>query len=774
MSKVLLPLKIIVMLILGACLVLFYPQGWGDLSLITEEHLILLLLMLCGIFICNFFVVSVRFLILYRQLGYNLTYTQAYEACLAGQIANLFFLPFVGSMLGQRTKLLSYKIPNSIIAFAVIYERIFVSAVGAGLSLLCLFIYFKSSLLSEFKVPPFLLESAFSFTLITSLFMWKGLHEKEWVAIKSWINLKSIKYTFFLFLVTTVGWIIAASAFGFGIAFLTDMTQIPAFIAGGIVTSFIASLPVSINGWGIREIATITVFGTLGVLKLDALCVSVCIGIASILAIFVILGIDKLRQRFFKKTSVAVFTESITHNLTLDAVTQKAVGFMGYLASFLILFMFHLQQNTYQISINLADVLAFAGLFIFTTEVLLKKRPLDYIIPSTQLFLIFFTVVLTIALMTGLINFGFSKWAFFTRYIGWFCLMGYFGLGVLCKIYLPSRAVQNILNFLVFASCAILFLKYTFYFVHDIGLIPLNHLSFNLEGYALNRNAFAFQLLIVTLLQFNRCAKNVTKGFKLTIHDCSLSILIAGIIMTASRAAWVTLAVLVPVYLLLRAIPPKNLIKYAVTTGFFVLIFSVARDHMLFVSALFKNHAIGSTETKTFLTESMDILASVFKNANNVSDKRSRIIALSDEGSNAERLYTWLQGIKMGLSSPFLGAGLGAFLNNEIITNGRKLIIHSTPIWIWAECGLLGLSLVFWHGTHWVKHIFNVLHKSIKLKEIAKQDNHTLVGLFIVFITMGLAHDILYQRIFWFILGITIVRRIKSTRKRPLNPQNSK
>ena len=49
----------------------------------------------------------------------------------------------------------------------------------------------------------------------------------------------------------------------------------------------------------------------------------------------------------------------------------------------------------------------------------------------------------------------------------------------------------------------------------------------------------------------------------------------------------------------------------------------------------------------------------------------------------------------MFLSHPLFGAGLGAFIGEQVRATGTPLIIHSTPVWLLAETGLVGFAVFF-------------------------------------------------------------------------------
>ncbi len=62
----------------------------------------------------------------------------------------------------------------------------------------------------------------------------------------------------------------------------------------------------------------------------------------------------------------------------------------------------------------------------------------------------------------------------------------------------------------------------------------------------------------------------------------------------------------------------------------------------------------------------------------------------TSETSNAERIMTLKGGLKLFLAHPVFGAGLGAFVFDYFKESGRVQVIHSTPLWLLAELGVVG------------------------------------------------------------------------------------
>jgi hypothetical protein len=105
------------------------------------------------------------------------------------------------------------------------------------------------------------------------------------------------------------------------------------------------------------------------------------------------------------------------------------------------------------------------------------------------------------------------------------------------------------------------------------------------------------------------------------------------------------------------------------------------------------------------------------------------------------------EAIKMWLDSPLIGGGLGVFLVEKAELFGYPLIIHSTPLWILAEFGLVGLAVLGWAAYALVRYL--VIRKAWK----GPPATRALVLLLLAFAAFCQLHEVLYQRIFWLALG---------------------
>lgn len=114
-------------------------------------------------------------------------------------------------------------------------------------------------------------------------------------------------------------------------------------------------------------------------------------------------------------------------------------------------------------------------------------------------------------------------------------------------------------------------------------------------------------------------------------------------------------------------------------------------------------------------------------------------------------MVTIIGGLKLFVEHPIFGAGLGAFRSQMILaTNGLPLVIHSTPLWLLAELGIVGflafaIPTIYVLSTEWRRaRIHN------------DQASAVIILSFVAFAVMSGPADMLYQRTFWLVVGAAL------------------
>ena len=114
--------------------------------------------------------------------------------------------------------------------------------------------------------------------------------------------------------------------------------------------------------------------------------------------------------------------------------------------------------------------------------------------------------------------------------------------------------------------------------------------------------------------------------------------------------------------------------------------------------------------------------------------------------SFAERFKSMQDGLELFVNHPIFGAGLGAYMDAQTHI-GDPLVIHSTPLWILAEMGVVGFAVFAWFGWQLTQTAF----------QSKTAEGAALLLMVVGFCTMAAVHDMMYQRSIWLLAGALLV-----------------
>jgi hypothetical protein len=248
----------------------------------------------------------------------------------------------------------------------------------------------------------------------------------------------------------------------------------------------------------------------------------------------------------------------------------------------------------------------------------------------------------------------------------------------------------------------------------DIGLGVVDRLGVDFtpglievraSGLSQNSNAFAFVLLLVF-------SALIALEQRIAARVALMAVALTGIWFTGSRAAFVAVPTLIIAAFAMGA-PLRPMLKAVIAAG--VSIVAIAGIEIVATGAL--SSFVG--------VPILSVLG------------RTDIVT-------AQHFQTIIDGWAMFLAHPLFGAGLGAYMNGQIAATGVPLIIHSTPMWLLAETGVIGFA------------VFGIAALRLFFDSIRHRGDRTALLLMLVLGaigTMAMAHEMLYQRAFWLLLG---------------------
>jgi len=676
------------------------------------------------IFALNLVLVSFRLGMLLSYFGVKVPFGVTANASIQGHFASLFFISLFGQVAGRQSVLRHYGTQPVFIAALTAIERVILFLVSASLGLIGAAWIFDGLQISEFLNRTPLTQMFFVAGLALAASLWFGRTEFTKLLVRGIQSKRNYSQLAEAASITLLGQSLVLGAFvlaGYG---LVPQIGFWNLLAAAAVTSFAASLPISVNGWGVREIAAVFAFGAVGIPASAALSISILVGLSStavVLATFLYVlknPVKKKHNPYQREESPSPFQ------------SKMAAWGLSIAVAIFILFQLHVPLQGGVINLNLADPFAVLALAAVTTQYFFTRVPPRWSVPRFNLILIVVSLLLLFAFLNGIQVIGVTQWALAGRLMGWIVLLGYLSIGILTVSYLGKLGVWRFVETLIATSVVIILFHAIMRYLAFSGWIESDAMALNFEGFSGNRNAFAFQLLSCSLLLLTYTAKQKSQrpvefailryeirreGVYAILHG----VILAGLVFTGSRAGMLTGFLLV-LFTGITNFSDRRILLKSIFYGCLVWMFFA-----LFLPWLSQQFLVEETNAR-FAVQSI----------------------LSQDSSNMERWETIRHGFEMWKASPWIGAGLGVFIETSSQWLKEPNVIHSTPIWILAEFGLCGAAIL-------IAIFFWILVITIQ-NGLNKPANRAAVMLLGVFVIFGLVHEIFYQRIFWLVLGLCL------------------
>ncbi|MEQ1796227.1 MAG: O-antigen ligase family protein [Nitrospira sp.] len=411
---------------------------------------------------------------------------------------------------------------------------------------------------------------------------------------------------------------------------------------------------------------------------------------------------------------------------SVSEIEKFAAWGLSMVVAVAVFFQAHISLPGGPINLNLADPFAVLALAGVSLHVLFTRQLPVWRISQFNLALGVISLLLLLGFMHGWLEIGITQWALGGRLLGWLVLLGYLSAGYLIVANVGTHGLRRFAETLIATAAVVVILQVVLRLLFHWGVNTGAHFTKNFEGYAGNRNAFAFQLLAgVALLLgyfqvYARHNFNLQRPARPWIFSLLLGILLAGLVWNGSRTGMLV-GMLVLLLAGLDRLADRRMLSWGV-------IFATLLWCVVWLAA----------------------------HQGDLSGNISVQSSLSSESSNLERWETLIHGLEMWRQSPVLGAGLGVFHAKSPVWAGHPQVIHSTPLWILAEFGLLGGA-----GFGWA--FFLLARHAIRFGRTQPARRILLLSL-LAFSIFSLAHEIFYQRIFWIVLGAVLAQPFASSR----------
>jgi len=638
-----------------------------------------------------------------RDLGYRLSFRDAMAGFTYGQVMGAVFFQLAGQLLARSAVLARRQVPPSATILITGYERLaalFISlllaAIAAGYLFGAISLDYRQGGAAFIKIVA----GAALVVAGGAAFIWGKLLISQLPPITrgtarglAWNAAISLSIQIF----TMIAYVVLALT-------LVPDISIAKLAAAAALVMLAASLPISMAGWGIREMSAIYVLGTLGVSADVSFMIAFSIGILS-LAVVGILALVGLRDTAANVKPREPSANSIDYAALLDTALPIA-------AATAVFFQLFLPLKSGLISVNIADPIVVMAASIFAYNHFRQPLP-SWRLPYFNLLICLASFALVAGYLHGYGQFGWSQWAFANKLVGWPILLCYGATGALIVYRMRDAGFDLLLRTFVATGLIIFSFDYAISIAYWSGVVFLKPIvQLPIEGFSQNRNAFAFQLILAL------CILLATRWPYRAIW---LGITIGGVIITGSRAGYITLTAVLMVSFYFSWIDRRQAAVAGALAGMIVIASELVPALAHLANFLMSSSASGSS------------------GSSNIANM------ISGSYSDAERLQSLVGGWRLFLTHPIFGAGLGAFMEDQI-RRGTTLVIHSTPIWLLAEFGIVGFILL----SAPIILIFRAEILSLRHIDVA---GCLLILVMIAFSVMSQAHEILYQRTFWILVG---------------------
>ncbi len=684
-------------------------------------------LILVAIFLINIFLVNIRLQEIFSFFGQKLAFGIVLRATLSSFLGSLFLGSFFGQSMGRQVSLRNCDVSPETISAITIVERVLTVLIGGSLCLAGSFWIFSANSVLEWTNSSNLVLLTYTILLCVAAVLFVDAQKKKQKPIRPSLSHKKALPAVKIIGVSCAAQILTFVAFiiiAFEVAPNTDFFNL---LAATTVIVFASSLPLSVNGWGIRELTSIAVLGEIGIPASSALVVSLSVGICANISFAVLL------PYLLKNPTQTLASPVVALTQNNKRMLQSLNYFLITLTSVVILAQVKIKPFSVAFSFNLADpfVLMYVSAVV-AIAIKAKKLP-KWSVPKLNLYIALFTIVLIYGLLKGYTAIGFTEWAFYGRALGWLVLLAYLLFGFFIVNQLRQVGIVRVTEVMILSLSTIIIMSFFTNTLFLMGIIssPLNYEN-QFSGLVMNRNAFAFQLLICSALylvfspflnanQLRMHGHRVLKHF--LPYEALHGIIVLGIYLAGSRAGIITWLLVSSIFMFAGVLKPKPILR---SIGYALAIFLI----LTFVSFLLLNSEF------------------LFNQELAITSNTALQPYFSAAHSDTLRWDTVVRGIKMWTDNPIFGSGLGVFFAASANFYGKSTVIHSTPIWVLAELGLVGLTLL-------AAICFN-FYKSAFVHDLKKPKNACLLMIMTIFLIFGLVHEIFYQRIFWLAIGLCL------------------
>jgi O-antigen ligase/polysaccharide polymerase Wzy-like membrane protein len=437
-----------------------------------------------------------------------------------------------------------------------------------------------------------------------------------------------------------------------------------------------------------------------------------------------------------------------------------------------------LTAGTAEIRISLSDAVLLLALPMLGWTLLRGKVSLPLIPLGATLWLGVLTVWLTVAFVHGRMAMGaWQSWAVLNKYVGWYVLLLYFALGasVATADTDKGRTFQAFLQIFVATASMIGLAGFARVIGAQMGWRDIGLLWNRQEGLLANPNAFGVAMASTWALLTTMGRE--TPIFTRRLDQTAAGIAVVAVGYSGSRSAQIALICAGALLLVLGITDWRRLARNLAVAALIVAIIAVLRieyvNWALAVLTFALNHLLFAVrwsiaEASCGLEVGLHWVMSLFGYdlgpacaAEPISAAAAEIPSLppltrnfvpgllsaTESMSVDQRMSITVAAFEMWREAPLWGVGLGTFFHEQVAAGVKPpQLIHTSGLWLLTETGILGAALVGGFGLYclWL------LHKR------AEPICRAMIGVITVFAIGSIGNELMYQRYFWFFLGLAL------------------
>ncbi len=544
-------------------------------SLLTSREGIGTILFSSVFLFSNLLLSSWRFHDVSAKFGINLPFWENHKINIYSLLYSMFLIPSLAQIAGRVNHGRSKTDKGHLYVSITIFEKIISSVILLGLVILTNLGRQGSFSFDKIQLIYFIVFGVSLLAIVTLLFKYFIKNSERTKMIEAMKLIRQIGFLSTSLLTITIH---LSSLIGFLILAVYFFPDVPIFTLASSLTLVIlaTTIPISFSGLGIRELSAVAVFSQLGLSLSTALVLSGVLSVLLFLVLFLHFGLV-----FFLMGKRKIVTPDVSlakqkpPKHKAPVFNQTNLLMLGvFLLSALLPFQLRLPTAVNEVTLNMADPIAFlVGFTFFVFWLLDKKRTALWAQTGFGLALILAVVMLIYGWLVGFINFGSSQWAGVNRMTGVIILFGYVMSGAAVARLLGDKGVWYSIRLLASALLLTVLAQLVLAYWIPIKSRWLFNWYYDVKGFMIDRNAFAFMAMLLLCFLLAR-QKKVKDWFEW--QNLLVAGLIVACILTQSRVVILLLPLMLIWYYVMGTINigkllPAFLLSILLTRIFFIL-----------------------------------------------------------------------------------------------------------------------------------------------------------------------------------------------------------